>query len=151
MEVKTVVEQAPNPNSRVQLGNDRDALEQRRVQLNWQLSDLEKRSILQLNELLARELGRTGRGRLRLHDWLRRDKLEWPRELEGSWHHMGTTRMGSTPEEGVCDSDCKVFDVNNLYIAGSSVFPTSGTGRPTLTIVALSLRLADHLKNIYDQ
>jgi choline dehydrogenase-like flavoprotein len=148
IELMSVVEQAPNPDSRVQLGNERDALGQRQVQLNWQLSDREKRSIRHLNTLLARELGRTGRGRLRLHDWLRQDKAEWPRELKGSWHHMGTTRMGATPHEGVCDADCKVFGVDNLYIAGSSVFPTSGTGRPTLTIVALSLRLADHLKTI---
>jgi choline dehydrogenase-like flavoprotein len=146
MDVTTYIEQAPNPDSRVQLGNERDALGQRRVQLDWQLTPLERRSILRLNKLLAHELGRTGRGRLQLHEWLRDETADWPQDLKGRWHHMGTTRMGDTPQEGVCNPNCKIFGIDNLYIAGSSVFPTSGTVPPTLTIVALSLRLADHLK-----
>ena len=62
------------------------------------------------------------------------------------WHHMGTTRMSDDPGRGVVDADCLVHGVSNLYVAGSSVFPTGGTAAPTLTIVALALRLADHVR-----
>ena len=64
-----------------------------------------------------------------------------------SWHHMGTTRMAASPREGVVDADCRVHGTANLFVAGSSVFPTTGNANPTLTIVALALRLADHLKD----
>jgi choline dehydrogenase-like flavoprotein len=63
----------------------------------------------------------------------------------GGYHHMGTTRMGRTPAEGVVDADCRVFGVDNLYIAGSSVFSTGGHANPTLSIVQLALRLGEHL------
>jgi choline dehydrogenase-like flavoprotein len=65
------------------------------------------------------------------------------------WHHMGTTRMHSDPAQGVVDADCRVHDVANLFVAGSSVFPTGGTAPPTLTIVALALRLAQHLRRVH--
>jgi choline dehydrogenase-like flavoprotein len=61
------------------------------------------------------------------------------------WHHMGTTRMHEDPGQGVVDADCRVHGMANLFVAGSSVFPTGGTAPPTLTIVALALRLARHL------
>jgi choline dehydrogenase-like flavoprotein len=70
----------------------------------------------------------------------------WPEEVLGGFHHMGTTRMADSPEHGVVDANCRVHGVDNLYIAGSSVFTTSGASNPTLTIVALALRLADHLR-----
>lgn len=66
--------------------------------------------------------------------------------MTGAYHHMGTTRMADDPEQGVVNRDCRVHGIDNLYIAGSSVFSTGGWANPTLTIVALSLRLADHLK-----
>jgi choline dehydrogenase-like flavoprotein len=68
--------------------------------------------------------------------------------LIGPCHHIGTTRMHGDPKLGVVNADCQVHGISNLYIAGSSVFPTSGTAAPTLTIVALALRLADHIKHI---
>ena len=64
----------------------------------------------------------------------------------GGWHQMGTTRMSSNPRAGVVDADCRVHSVANLYVAGSSVFPTYGTANPTMTLLALTLRLADHLR-----
>ena len=66
--------------------------------------------------------------------------------LEGGKHHMGTTRMHRDPRHGVVDADCRVHGLANLFVAGSSVFPTGGYVNPTLTLVALALRLADHLK-----
>jgi choline dehydrogenase-like flavoprotein len=88
---------------------------------------------------LAREVGKSGIGRLKLDVGIRPD---WP----GGNHHMGTTRMHPDPRYGVVDADCRVHGLSNLYVAGSSVFPTSGGVNPTLTIVALAERLADHLK-----
>ena len=74
------------------------------------------------------------------------DREEWT-EAEG-WgnHHMGSTRMAADAKQGVCDADCRVHGMSNLYIAGSSVYPTTGTVNPTLTLVALAVRMADHLK-----
>jgi choline dehydrogenase-like flavoprotein len=66
--------------------------------------------------------------------------------MAGGKHHIGTTRMHADPKQGVVDPDCRIHGLANLYVAGSSVFPTSGYANPTLTIVALALRLADHLK-----
>jgi choline dehydrogenase-like flavoprotein len=144
----TRIEQTPNPDSRVELAATKDALGMQEVNLNWQLSELDKRTIKEANLMIGRELGRTGLGRLRLRDWLFTDNPIWPHYLEGGWHHMGTTRMNNDPKKGVVDANCKVHGLPNLYIAGSSVFPTGGTANPTLTIVALSLRLADHLKSL---
>jgi choline dehydrogenase-like flavoprotein len=73
---------------------------------------------------------------------------DWPSGLHGGFHHMGTTRMHQNPEHGVVDADCKVHGIGNLFIAGSSVFPTCGFSNPTLTIVALGIRLAEHVKRL---
>lgn len=136
-------EQIPNPESRVSLTRDRDALGVHRVQLDWKLSRQDKRLIRRFHEILAEEVGRSGIGRLRI---VFHEEDPWPDTLRFGSHHMGTTRMHASPRKGVVDADCRVHDVRNLFVAGSSVFPTCGHANPTLTIVALALRLADHLK-----
>jgi len=144
-------EQAPNPNSRISLCDELDSLGQPKVQLNWELSDIDIHSIVHLNRVFAQELGRNGLGRLRLRESIQavNNTKEWQPDLIGGNHHIGTTRMGYSSEDGVCDKNCKLFRCKNLYIAGSSVFPTGGGSPPTLTIVALALRLTDHLKSIH--
>jgi choline dehydrogenase-like flavoprotein len=97
-------------------------------------------------EVLGREAGKQGVGRVQILDWLRDDDVTWPGFLSGGWHHMGTTRMHQDPTQGVVDANCRVHGLGNLYVAGASVYPTSGSANPTLTLVALTLRLADHLK-----
>lgn len=144
IDVKCVWEQTPNRESRVSLANDRDQFGQNKVRLKWSLSPIDKESVLRTHELLAAELGRTGIGRLRID--LADDNSTWPRGLGGGRHHMGTTRMHRDPKKGVVDENCRVYGVSNLFIAGSSVFPTGGADTPTITIVALALKLADHLK-----
>jgi len=134
-------EQAPNPDSRVTLGDDTDRLGLRRVRLDWQVTEADARSLRTSMEALAHELGRVGIGRLRIR--LKRDGLP---ELRGGDHHIGTTRMSAGPTNGVVDANCRVHGIDNLWIAGSSVFSTSGFANPTLTITALALRLADHLR-----
>jgi choline dehydrogenase-like flavoprotein len=84
---------------------------------------------------------------VRLLDYLRDEQDQnWPSFTGGGWHHMGTTRMSDDPQTGVVDAQCKVHGIDNLYVAGSSCFATAGAPNPTLTLVALSLRLADHVK-----
>lgn len=139
-------EQAPNPDSRVALIEDRDALGLNRIQLDWRTSEIDIHTVRTLVRAVGAELGRLGYGRVRLRDWLAEENLTWPPSLNGGNHHMGTTRMADDPKKGVVDKNGRVHSVDNLYIAGSSVFPTSGYANPTLTIVALALRLADHLK-----
>ena len=78
--------------------------------------------------------------------YIRQEDGSWPDGFYGNEHQMGTTRMHRDPASGVVDENCRVHTVANLYIAGSSVFPTGGANNPTLTIVALALRLADHVK-----
>lgn len=139
-------EQAPNPQSRITLGDERDALGLRRPHLDWQLTALDKRSVAVFTRTLAEELQRLDLGRVQIADWLLDESPDWADDLIGSHHHMGTTRMSENPRRGVVDGDSRVHGVDNLYVAGSSVFPTGGYMNPTLTIVAMSLRLADHLK-----
>lgn len=141
------VEQVPNPDSRVQLAHERDALGMPRVRLDWRLTDLEHHTVQRTARLLAEELGRAGIGRVQMI--VADPATGWPtinRGLRGAWHQMGTTRMHRDPRHGVVDAQCRMHAIDNLYIAGSSVFPTSGYTNPTLTIVALAIRLADHLK-----
>jgi choline dehydrogenase-like flavoprotein len=139
-------EQAPNPDSRVTLSAEKDAMGMPRVKLDWRLTELDKRSIRRFYEVLGRELGRTGIGRVQIRDWLLDDDRTWPSFVSGGWHHMGTTRMHADPKQGVVDANCRVHGLGNLYIAGASVYPTAGAANPTLTLVALALRLSDHLK-----
>jgi choline dehydrogenase-like flavoprotein len=145
MEIEYWAEPRPNPDSRVRLSGERDALGQPRVVLDWRLTGEDLGNARKILNLLATELGRSNLGRLRIDPETCSDK--WMSSmLEGSYHHMGTTRMHKDPRQGVVDPDCRVHGLSNLYIAGSSVFPTAGHANPTLTIVALALRLADHLK-----
>ncbi len=142
--VSAYVEQAPNRESRVSLSDARDGLGQRRVALHWKLSRSDKRSVLRALEIFGAELARLGVARIRVK--LTEDLDEWPERLTTHCHHMGTTRMDPDAKHGVVDEHCRVHGVENLYVAGSSVFPTVGSAAPTMTIIALALRLADHLK-----
>lgn len=97
--------------------------------------------------MIAIEFARLGLGRCRIEPWLSAGAAGWESGISETFHQMGTTRMSADPRYGVVDADCRVHGVQNLYIGGSSVFPTGGHANPTLTIVALALRMASHLKN----
>lgn len=141
-----VLEPTPNPASRITLSDDRDLLGQRRIAVDWQLTDAELANARRALELAAMEFGRLGLGRG--FGRIFKNPGQWPGNLEAGKHHCGTTRMSDDPKAGVVDGNCKVHGVDNLYIAGSSVFPTIGYANPTLTIIALALRLSDHLKEL---
>ena len=141
-------EQAPNPESRIVLSTEKDELGVPRANLRWRFTPLDKRSIRVFYEVLGREMGRAGLGRVQLMDWLfDGDDTAWPNILSGGWHHMGTARMHEDPKRGVVDANCKVHGIDNLFVAGGAVYPTGGAVNPTLTVVAIALRLSDHLKS----
>jgi choline dehydrogenase-like flavoprotein len=136
-------EQAPRASSRVTLTDRRDALGVPQLRIDWRYAAQDIDSVRRTLDLIARELERTGIGRLTYE----RDMLEEDLLRFGAYggHHIGTARMGSDPRTSVVDADCRVHSVNNLFVAGSAVFPTSSQANPTLTLVALSLRLGQHL------
>ncbi|MDQ8757541.1 GMC family oxidoreductase [Sphingosinicella sp. LHD-64] len=144
-------EQAPNPDSRITLGEGHDAFGMPRVVLDWRTSALDVESVWGLVAALGRETQRLGLGTVASEPWLSDPSRAWKFDSLisahpiGGYHHMGTTRMSADPAKGVTDGDCRVHGLDNLYVAGSSLFTTSGWANPTLTIVALALRLADHL------
>ena len=143
-------EASPNFESRVALEDrDTDALGMRRVRLEFRMGTLESRTFVRTMEIVARELGARQGGRMMLT--VDEGAVGVPvggalwRGTGAGQHHMGTTRMSERPSEGVVDRDCQVHGVSNLYVAGSSVFPTGGMANPTFTIVALALRMAEHI------
>ena len=140
-------EQLPNPDSRVTLTDARDQLGLRKIKVDWRLTDTEKTTIRESLRLMGEEFGRLGLGRVNIPEFLLAETTDWRQPVWSGCHHMGTTKMSENPKKGVVDKNCRVHSINNLYIAGSSVFPTVGYTMPTLTIVALALRLSDHLKN----
>jgi choline dehydrogenase-like flavoprotein len=142
-----LLEQAPNPDSRVVLSDERDGLGQRRPKLEWKLSPLDTHTLFTATRRFALALGQSDLGRVRLEKWLLDEPESWQVVYPGG-HHMGTTRMSDDPKLGVVDRDCRVHGVDNLFVAGSSVFPTCGCVNPTLTITALAHRLADHLESL---
>jgi choline dehydrogenase-like flavoprotein len=146
----TILEPEPNPESRVLLDDACDQFGLPRVKLDWRLTPLVGRTLEMTKHVIVRDLRSIGvecsiegEGGKRANQ-----KFEDPRWV---WHHMGTTRMSADPRQGVVDADCKVHTMQNLYVAGSSVFPTCSNDMPTLTLMALAWRLADHLQRLLMQ
>ncbi|MEQ8968674.1 MAG: GMC family oxidoreductase [Azospirillaceae bacterium] len=137
-------EQAPDPDSRVSLGRDTDALGMRKAVLDWRLGAAERDAARLYARLFAQAWREKGLGEVRFAESLF-DDARWLETGKDAYHQLGTTRMGRTPEEGVVDPDLRVHGVDNLWVASCAVFPTSGGSNPTLTMMALTLRLAEHL------
>jgi choline dehydrogenase-like flavoprotein len=137
-------EHLPNYESRVFLDNARDRLDMPQLVIDWRYSPCDIQTVSKALQLFQKEVKEWGRGTF----YYDPDEVETCMLREGAFggHHIGTARMAASPDEGVVDRDCRVFGIENLYIASSAVFPTSSQANPTLTIVALALRLALHLK-----
>ena len=133
-------EQPPDPESRVTLSRELDRLGINRLVLDWKLGSEVTRSVLELQELLRACLDQAGIGELENGTELR---------FTDASHHMGTTRMSDNPRTGVVDTHCRIHGLDNLYVSGSSVFPSAGHANPTLTLVALALRLAHQLRAVH--
>jgi choline dehydrogenase-like flavoprotein len=140
------METTPNPDNRVVLDREKDALGMNRVKLAWKTSPDDIATMRRAMTAVGEALGRSGLGRLKIE--FEEGATSWGPSQGWGCHHMGTTRMHDQATRGVVDRDCRVHGVSNLFIAGSSVFPTSGAANPTLTLIALSLRLADHLREL---
>jgi len=138
------IEQAPDPNNRVTLSAERDFLGQNKVEVHWKLNPIDIQNAVRVQEIWAEEFDKAGLGKLQFA----KKREDWKFENLAMHHHIGSTRINKDPKQGVVDANCKVHGISNLFIAGSSVFPTAGYSNPTLTIIALSLRLADHIKTL---
>jgi choline dehydrogenase-like flavoprotein len=139
-------EQQPNPHSRILLSDKLDALGVPRGNVCWKLTDLTLRTIRKFAAMLQEEFRRAEIAEIELEPWVAADSADWTSHINDQFHHIGTTRMSDSPHSGVVDRDLRVHSVPNLFIASSAVFPTSGHSNPTLTILALCMRLADRLK-----
>jgi choline dehydrogenase-like flavoprotein len=144
-----LTEQAPDPANRVTLSSQRDSFGVPKAEVHWKWGDFNNQSIARSQEILAEELSRAGLGTYQI----KRNADGQPDVCypAGLAHHLGTTRMHPDPKQGVVDVNGRVHGISNLFMTGSSVFPTGSYANPTLTIVALSLRLAGHLTQVLEQ
>jgi choline dehydrogenase-like flavoprotein len=141
------LEQDPNPQSRVTLSAAKDSLGMCRAKVDWRIAEIERTTARHFNGLIAQQLKQLGLGQTDASAWLTSGEPLRNDELYGTYHHIGTTRMSKDPADGVVNAECRTHGVDNLYLSGCSVFPTGGHANPTLTIVALAIRLSDHLRN----
>lgn len=137
-------EQSPDRDSRITLSEQCDALGLPRVRVDWRLNELDTASIRGTADLIGNDVAAHFHCDFEPADWLREAGAVPP--VQGTAHHLGTTRMSDSPATGVVDRHCRVHGIDNLYVAGSSTFPTGGWAFPTLTIVALALRITDELR-----
>jgi choline dehydrogenase-like flavoprotein len=140
------LEQEPNPESRITLSAEKDPLGMQRAKVDWRISEIERTTARYFCGFIGDVIKRLGLGQLQPSEWLTSNRPIGGEDLHGTYHFIGATRMSKDPRDGVVDENCRTHGVKNLYIAGCSVFPTGGHANPTLTILALALRLADHLR-----
>lgn len=143
--ITVVAEQEPCADSRITLSSRRDRFGVPRAKICWHLTDRTWDTVVKVSETVRSELRRVGLGELILFPHITAGRAYWRVFPLDGYHHMGATRMATSPEAGVVDENCQVFGIHNLFVASSSVFPTGGHSNCTLTIMALALRLADHL------
>ncbi|MBN9008481.1 MAG: GMC family oxidoreductase [Rhizobiales bacterium] len=141
------LEQEPDRESRIRLTDEVDAIGLRQASVDWRISELERKTARVFAEALARVFDHLKLGTPEFPDWLSSTNPLRGSDLAGNYHFIGATRMGESARDGVVDANCRAYGVNNLFFAGASVFPTAGHANPTLTIIALAVRLSDHLRN----
>jgi len=145
LELYVQAETTPNPDSRVVLSDEKDAFGMARVELQWRIGSLDKELLARTVTLMGVELEAMGLGTLKMEPWVTDPGDVWGTTPFGGLHLMGTTRMSVSPEEGVVDPDGRVHGVDNLWVVGSSVFPSYGSSNPGMTIAAITLWTAERL------
>ena len=144
-ELEHRIEQAANPESRVVLSDQLDRFGKPRADLHWALNEVDFRTFQRGQEIVVQELSALGLGRFEVTeltpDYIREGVL-------GHYHHIGTTRMSEGPEDGVIDRNCRVHGVENLFIAGSSIYPSAGYSGPSMVLIGFAIRLAEHLSSL---
>jgi len=148
LSIEAITEQMPNRDSRVMLASRTDRFGVPMARIDWRINDIERRTLQRIAELTRISLIEAGLPAPILEPWVRDGRLENAVIIDMG-HTLGTTRMAVDPRQGVVDANCKVHGVDGLYVAGGSVFPTSGHANPTLMILAVAIRLADHLKSVF--
>jgi choline dehydrogenase-like flavoprotein len=143
-----MAEQAPDPESRVTLAAARDRFGMPKARVDWRVNAAEQRTMRRMAELAAAAFNRMGYAPPVLDDWVN-DGAPFPTAFQDVAHPTGTTRMGKDPAHSVVDADCRLHGEQGIYVAGSSVFPTSSHCNPTQMIVALALRLADTVRTLH--
>jgi choline dehydrogenase-like flavoprotein len=143
--IDAITEQRPDPESRITLSQKTDALGVPLARVDWRIDNDARRSLVRLSHLLVKEFPRVGLPAPLLEEWITEDRPQDGIIIDMA-HTAGTTRMSDNPKLGIVNSNCQVHGVAGLYVAGASVFPTSGHANPTLMIVALAIRLADRIK-----
>jgi choline dehydrogenase-like flavoprotein len=131
-------EQEPCAESYITLSDKVDALGMRRIKLNWSIPERSIQTIKKMAKLVQSEFEKAGLGRIVLFPWTDNEP-----KLTDTYHQAGGLRMADNETEGVVDASCKVFGIDNLYVASSAVFPTSSFSNPTMTAMALSIRVAE--------
>lgn len=144
--ISSIIEQTPNLNSRVTLGSEKDRFGMRRIKLDWQVNEADYKTIRTLGKEVAKEMAQYGSARVQLKDFILDETID-VREFGSHAHQMGTTRMSENPKYGVVNKNLKIHGFKNIFMAGSSVFPTGGGCNPTFTVVMLSERLGRYLAN----
>lgn len=145
LKLNLMTESAPEFKNRVTLSNELDTLGMPKAKISWHANEKVLQTFKKCTALMKEYFDQLDLGQYDEHEWMHEDN--WFTYIKDAKHHIGTTRMSKSPETGVVDADCKVFGQKNLFIAGSSVFPTSGHSNPTSTIIALAFRLIDHIKH----
>ncbi|RYE56908.1 MAG: GMC family oxidoreductase, partial [Hyphomicrobiales bacterium] len=148
--IDAIAEQRPDPNSRVTLSARTDRLGVPIATIDWRINDEDRRTIVRLAHLTRDAFVAAGLPSPVLEPWVAEDR-PWDAVIIDMAHTVGTTRMSDDPRTGVVDKTCQVHGVSGLYVAGASVFPTSGHANPTLMIVALAIRLADTIKRTIER
>ncbi|HWY14136.1 MAG TPA: GMC family oxidoreductase [Rhizomicrobium sp.] len=140
-------EQQPCADSRITIGDNLDPLGMPRVRIDWRYTGADIETVIRTLTLFQEEIASWGGGILEF----RPEEVEAAMLCDGAYggHHIGTARMSTRPDNGVVDANCRVHGITNLYVAGSAVFPTSGQANPTLTVVALAIRLGQHLRDSF--
>jgi choline dehydrogenase-like flavoprotein len=144
--LETVIEPIPRRDSRVMLSTERDQLGQNRAKLDWRLSEADRLNFT--NSVNTVRVEMENQHFMHVINTNGDPSEFWPSEIQWCWHHMGTTRMHPNPCKGVVDANGRIHEMSNAFVAGSSVFPTAGGDTPTLTIVALAVRLSQHLQSL---
>ena len=143
--ILVMVEQEPLTESCIMLDKERDQFDMPKASIHWEISYKTWQTVVETSTLLKKEIERLDFGRVAIHPHVNPENNDWERYLSDVNHHMGGTRLSSVASGGVVDKNLQVWDVPNLYVCSSSVFPTSSHSNPTLTLLALGVRLSNYL------
>jgi hypothetical protein len=145
IQLRLTSEQVPLKASRLRLRSEKDCLGMPLVEVSWMIDGAEIETMATFCEAIAASLARKNLARMELDPLLMARDRSFLARIDDANHHMGMARMSEVPADGVVDRDLRVHGSTNLFVAGAATFPTTGFANPTLTAMALGLRLSDHL------